>query len=209
MPLILTTIGEVNLRGASAKISVFHSSRKGAGEKYISIAAKSKEYIEQRGAASFSPSIAGLVQEVGGRYVNCAYTVKSNEVLKVFAKINPGYGKMEKVCCFFIRPRDGAAYRVIRIDTVKDKSVNFVASIIEGCFDMLTVQEAVAEGVVVKREFLHLFNPDSVSSVISSHVILQKEKKSSIKKELVEVVNQTTGQQTSIVNVKRRRAISI
>ena len=210
MPIINTTIGEVNIRGASAKISIFHSPKDGTGEKYISVAAKAKDSIEQRGAASFFSSVTGLVQEVGGRGINCLYSVKSNEVLKVFVKINPGYGKMEKTCCFFLRVREGAAYRLLKINTVKHHSVVLESALIEGCFDMLTVDEAIAEGVKVRREFTHLFNPDVVSAVISSHTILQREKKSSVTREVIEVVNQATGEQVSIVNLKkRRRAISI
>ena len=197
------------MRNSSAKVSLFHSPKGPGTERYISQAAKLKDKIEQRGMAIFSPSVQGTVQEIGGRCVNATFFIADNEILKVFVKLNPGYGRIEKIANFFIRPREHAAYRVLKINTIDAASVSFKTAKIEGCFDMLTLDEALAEGVSVKREFRRVYDPSIVASVISSNEILQPERQSSVKKEVVELVNPTTGESVNVVKLKRRRAISI
>jgi hypothetical protein len=209
MPIIQTTIGDVNLRNASAKISLFHYNKVNGTEQYISQAAKSANEVTQRGMAIFSPSVQGMLREIGGRCINATFSIAEGEVVKVFVKINPGYGRLEKFANFFIKAREHAAYRVVSINTVDAPGVLFKTAKLEGCFDMLSLEEALAEGVQVKSVFRRAYDPSRVATVITKNEVLQAERAASVKKEIVEVIDPLSGESTSVVKVKRRRAISI
>lgn len=209
MPILQTTIGDVNLRNCSAKISIFHCDKAGGLERYLSQAAKAQTQVTQRGMAIFSPSVQGMLKEVGGRCINSTFSIAEGEILKVFVKINPGYGRLEKNANFFIKAREHAAYRAVSINTVDAPSVIFRTARLEGCFDMLSLEEAIAEGIQVKSVFRRAYDPNLVASVISKHEVLQPERAPSIKKQIVEVVDPISGASTNVVKVKRRRAISI
>jgi hypothetical protein len=208
MPTILTTTGEVNLRDASAKVCIFHTPKDGSVERYLSQAAKSAQHIQQRGSATFLPSIQGVLSEIGGRSINAAYAIQNGEVIKVFVKIKYGYGRMDKVGSFFLRAREDAAYRVLTIKTLDMASVLFRSAKIEGCFDLLTLQQGLAEGVKINNTYHRLFNPDNLSSIIET-TILQPERTPAVSKEVVTVTDSLTGKEVSVVKVKRRRAISL
>jgi hypothetical protein len=209
MPIIQTTIGDVNLRNASAKISLFHYNKVNGTEQYISQAAKSANEVMQRGMAIFSPSVQGMLKEIGGRCINATFSIAEGEIVKVFVKINPGYGRLEKFANFFIKAREHAAYRVVSINTVDAPGVLFKTAKLEGCFDMLSLEEALAEGVQVKSVFRRAYDPSRVATVITKNEVLQAERAASVKKEIVEVIDPLSGESTSVVKVKRRRAISI
>jgi hypothetical protein len=209
MPIIQTTIGDVNLRNASAKISLFHYNKVNGTEQYISQAAKSANEVMQRGMAIFSPSVQGMLKEIGGRCINATFSIAEGEIVKVFVKINPGYGRLEKFANFFIKAREHAAYRVVSINTVDAPGVLFKTAKLEGCFDMLSLEEALAEGVQVKSVFRRAYDPSRVATVITKNEVLQAERAASVKKEIVEDIDPLSGESTSVVKVKRRRAISI
>lgn len=208
MPVILTTTGEVNLKDSSAKVSIFYSPKDGSTEKYLSQAAKNKHTILQRGSASFLPAVQGVLAEIGGRSINAAYDIQSGEILKVFVKVRYGYGRMDKVGSFFIRPRTGAAYRALTIKTLDKASVLFTSAKIEGCFDLISLQQALAEGIKIDRNYHRMFQPENLASIISS-TILQNETVRAESKEIVKVTNQVTGESVNVVKTKRRRAISL
>ena len=209
MPILQTTIGDVNLRNASAKVSIFHYDKAGGVERYISQVAKAQKEVTQRGMAIFSPSVQGMLKEIGGRCINATFSIAEGEILKIFVKINPGYGRLEKFANFFIKAREHAAYRVVSINTLDAPGVLFKTAKLEGCFDMLSLEEALAEGVQVKSVFRRAFAPELVATVVSKNEVLQAERTASVKKEIVEVIDPLSGESTNVVKVKRRRAISI
>ena len=208
MPTIITLTGEANLKNSSAKISIFHSPKNGGMERYLSQAAKLKDAVIQRGSPIFIQSVQGVLKEIGGVYVNCAYEVRSGELVKLFAKVKYGYGRMDKVGSMFIRVRDGAAYRSVTIKTLDVASLNFREAKIEGCFDLVSLEEAIADGVKVKRDYFHMYNPELLSSIVETRV-LQPELLPAVKKQVVELTDHSTGKKVEATVVKRRRAISL
>jgi hypothetical protein len=210
MPVIATLLGEINLANSSAQVRIFHYNKVNNLEAYVSVSAKNPASgVKPYGPALFSPSVSGCVQDIGGRFIQSSYEVEESQILKVFTKIKQGYGKMDKIANFFIKVREGAAYRSLKINTLNHHSVLFKTAKIEGCFDLLTLEEALAEGVKVKQEFRRLYAPEAVSTVLTSSDILVQETKTSVKKQIVEVVDPTTGNKTNIVKAKRRRALEL
>ena len=208
MPIIITTTGEANLKSSSAKVSIFHSPKNGSIERYLSQSAKIKDKVSQRGTAVFVPSIQGVLKEIGGSTITCTYDIASNELLKLFVKVKYGYGKMDRVGSVFLRVREGAAYRVLKIRTLDSVNVTFKSAKIEGCFDILTLNQAIADGAKVDSKYFHLYNLDMLSPIMEVQV-LQPETLPAVNKQLVKVTNPTTGKKVNVAIVKRRRAISL
>ena len=210
MPVINTLLGEVNLAQSSAQVRMFHCDSRTKLEKFISVSCKDAgSGVRAYGPALFSPSVKGCVQDVGGRFIQASYDVAEEHILKVFTKIKQGYGKMDKLANFFIRVREEAAYRSLKINTLTNVSVLFRTASIEGCFDILTLDEALAEGIKVKQEFRRLYAQESVERILSESNVLVKEKSPPTKKKVVQVVDHATGEVVNVVKAKRRRALDI
>jgi hypothetical protein len=206
--LIHTVTGDVNLRGKSAKVIVFHSPRGGGTERFASQAAKDSSSGISITSSMMSKSVARTLEEIGGRKWDTVLSVEEGTILKVFVKINPGANRMEKTANFYVRVRAAAAYRSVKIKTIQDDvSVLLTEGSIEGNFDMLTVDEAMAEGIRCLPQHRRFAEQIAVDQVISSHTVIAEEKKAEPKKMLAIAVDHETGNKISYVTRKKRRAI--
>lgn len=216
MPTIKTQTGNINRRSSSASVSVFHSPRKGEKkvEKFINVMAKtanvhSAGLVTSIGSAQFAAAIPGVKPEIGGRFVTASYEIAEGEILKIHVNVRPGYGTMEKCAAFYIRMRDEAAYRVVTIPLLTGNDLSYEEAKIEGNFDMLTVEQARAEGVLVKKKFEHLSEAVAVERVIGENTVVVEERSAQTVKEVKEVTNQQTGEVVTFVRRKRRRALEL
>ena len=193
--------------GSSGQVRMFHCNKSSGIETYVSMAVKSNPAIRQHGSPTFAPSVRGVVKDIGGLHVHSSYEIEDGEVLKVFVKMNYGYGKIEFVGSFFIRVRDGASYRRIFIDTLQNQSLVFRQAKIEGCFDLLTAEKAEKLGVKVKPEYRHLYQAD-FSKKMKMEVLIPEDKITENKK-VIMAVDETTGKAQPVLQLKRRRAVEL
>ncbi len=207
MPILKTISGDVNLKGRSAKVIVFYSPKGGGTERFLSQAARDGESGVVVRHTLPSPAVAGAKPEICGCRWDSTYEVREGTVFKIFTRINPGNGKMEKVANFYIRVREDAAYRAVTINTLDVAEVNFRAARIEGNFDMLSVDEAIAEGVKCLPQHRGFADPIAVERVVTSNVILAEEKNAKAKLEMRQVTDGDSGGVVAFAVRKRRRAI--
>ena len=207
---IVTVLGEVNMRNMSAQVMMFHCSKTGGIERFISQSAKvSDGIVSAVGFAQFSPSQRGVNADMGGKMVSATYKILKNEIVKVFAKIKRGYGTLDKVGSIYLRVRPDAAYRVVKIKLLDMAGVEFKEAYIEGNFDVLTVEEAIAEGVKCLPQHRHFAEKVNVDRIITSNTVVAPEKAAAPKKELHNIVNADTGEVKTVVRVKKKRSIAI
>ena len=179
-------------------------------EQLLGVAAKTgAEEVTQTSYPQMSASISGTRAEVGGRMTSAEYSIKSGTVLRVYVKINKGYGKLPESACFYIKVRQGAAYRRVEVNTFQSLSAVFSKAVIEGSFDMLSFDEATAEGVKTNDKFKRLYDSINTSRVITKNEVLIAQSSAAEKKEVVMLENPDTGAEVKIVRSRKRRAIDV
>ncbi len=208
---IQTVLGDVNRRSSSAKVILFHCSRSGGGQEvYISQAAKNSDgLVTTVGFPQHSPAQMGIAMDVGGRMIKAGYSVRGGEVLKVFVNIRRGYSTMDRVGNFYIRVRPEAAYRVVKMKLLLDNTVTFKEASIEGNFDMLTVEEAMAEGVKCLQQHRQFADPINIERIITSNTIIAPARAPAPRKEVYTVEDAATGETKTLVRNKKRRSIEL
>lgn len=205
---LLTTTGNVLMRDASADVRIFHCVD--GVERYLGQSAKLiTGRVTPIRMPEFSSSIRGKSREAGGSCVKQSFSIQSGELLKVFVKINNGYGTLQKIGCFYIKVRSEAAYRTVKINTFDFINVDFKAGGIEGNFDILSLGDAEGEGVVIKPAFRRLFSEENVSKILTSNTALFPEIAPVIKKKVIELVDADTGNTTTVVRIRKKRAIDV
>lgn len=213
MQRIRIVAGEINLRGKSAKIIVFHSPKGGGTERFVGQAAKDAESGVEMLSCVRTKSVARMLEEIGGAAWDYTVNVKEGTILKVFVRLNPGGGKMERIANFYVRCRPGAAYRVVKMSTLIEDTLDVVIQLkdglIEGNFDMLSVDEAIAEGVKCLPQHRSFADPIAVERIISSQTVLSEEKKAEPKKKIVSLLSPDTGEKIVFVTTKKKRSVNL
>jgi len=205
-----TTTGLINYPDKSAQVMVFLSPRGNFKEAILAQATKTyPELVTRPSFPRISSSINGGRKEVCGSVTDSEYLVESGSILRVYIKINKGYGRLPESACFYIRVRSGAAYRRVEINTLQSLSAVFTKAVFEGCFDMLSFDEAIAEGVKTNKNFRRLFEPINVNRVISKNEVLIEQTEVAEKKEVVVLENPDTGKEVTVVKFRKRRAIDV
>lgn len=209
MITIETLTGSVNLRTGSAKCSLFHTPRaggKGAEERLLGLAVKSGQTAEICRSVSPYPTVIPAVQgysnEVGGKMVRMIYQVAEGEILKIFAQRRPGAGKLQVTSCQFLQCRESAALTEVEIKLLTDAEVNEPFGKIRGRFDLITLAEALAQGVKVQDFYQKMFGEGPTSQIFTASVIAPATVQ-------VKKVPKADGTLVNIAIVKRRRTINI
>lgn len=214
MPTIQTLTGNVNMRKQSAKIHAFHSPRKGGvGNKEVFLDKASKSgvtsgHIRKVGVPEFCAAIPGTKQEIGGRFVKQTFDIEEGEILKLFVDVRPGYGNPKRTGSVFIRVRRNAAHRKIRIKMIDHADVAYTHAEVEGCFDVLTLNELDAAGVKVLKGLRHLSSEANLERIISENIVIQPEVSAPVRVRKRKRVDADGNEQT-VFERKKRRSLDI
>lgn len=214
MSVVIQTIsGEVNVRKMSAKVCLFHAPRKngpGNSEMFLDKAAThaiNGEAVGRLGFPSFSPSVPGTREEITGRMVRQSFSIEEGEVVKMFCNIRRGWGKMPYTASIFLRVRAEAAYRRVTVKTLEHPDVAFTHAMVEGCFDLLTLEDTLALGVHIPPAFRSMAEHHNTSTVLTEDKIIQAEASSAPRYEERKLVDESTGNVRTLTVRKKRRAI--
>lgn len=205
VPLSATT-GNLNLRKKSAKCYVFYCP-KGSGstdkrrEVILDSACGKYSNDIERIAKGFAAPSTMISKEIGGKFSTSRYRVPCGTILKVFLMRNRGYGKIPISSTAYLKCREGSAYRRLGFELLDDEGVIFTEASIEGNFDIIEQEQALAEGVFIPKAFRKRIG--SSKDIISSDTILTPEKNSEAILELKELINDEGEIKT--ISVKRRR----
>jgi hypothetical protein len=210
MPTIDTLTGEVNLTSASAKAYIFHTPHaggRGVEERHLGLAAKSPQTSPViRQVSPFpqcTPSVHGYPKDIGGQMIRMTYDIAEGEILKIFAMRRPGAGKVGVSCAQFIRVREGAALHTIAAKLLTDATVVEPFARFTGRFDLLTLEQAQAFGVVINPKFASMFLPNLVAHVMEVSIDAPAIQQATIRQS-------AQGGATVVVSIpKRRRSIDL
>lgn len=212
---IKTVSGSVILRKKSSKACFFHAPRKGGkGNQEVFLDKASKNnitggqdgVIHTKGFAQHSPSIAGMKPEISGRRIEQTYQIAEGEILKLFINVRNGYGKLPKTASVFVRVRKKAAYRKLRFAMVDHPDNSFTHAEIEGCFDIISTEDALASGVKIPPAYRMFSDPDTIDSVLSENIVIHEELEAPTITER-KILKDEEGNEKTIITKKRRRQI--
>lgn len=192
----------------SVKCMVFHSPRDNGREIYIQEAAKNANRpVHQIANPTYFPTIPGTKHELSGRFVEQSFDVAEGEVVKVFLNLNPGYGQMKLNGSIFLRVRKGAAHHRLHIKSIEHVDLTRQHFEIEGPFDIIEVEEALALGVKILPAFRQLAAPIIRQKLIKEDIIIHEEDSPAVRyteREIGEGDNKK-----KITVKKRRRSVEI
>lgn len=181
-------------------------------EKFLDQAAKNaitggpKGVIHHKGKAEYEASVPNVRKEIGGHMVKQSFEIEEGEVVKCYINVRRDYGKLPRNANVFLRMRANAAYRKIRFNLIDHVDTVFTHGEIEGTFDLLTTEEAIAAGVHIPKAYRSFSAPENAATVIQENIVIRPELESKI------VLAQATvsdgeGNTKTIVRKKRRRNI--
>lgn len=183
--VIKTISGSVNLRKQNAKAHFFHAPRKGGKggrevflDKATSNAATGGQdgVIHRSGTASFADAIPGTNPEIGGRMITQSFQIAEGEIIKAFINVRLSYGRLPRSASVFLRVREEAAYRRLRFNLIDHADTVFTHAEVEGNFDLITVEEAVAAGCHIPKAYLSFSDPSNIETVVDEDIIIREEK---------------------------------
>lgn len=208
--IIKTVSGAINYPEKSARVLLFFCPKNKGQEVFLSQFAKNNQQIcTANKPHSYASSISGANSEVCGKMVSSEYRIASGSILRVLIKLNRGYGKMPLSASMYLRVRKGAAYRLVEIPTFQSLSAVFTKASIEGAFDVITFDEASAEGVKTIESYRQMYSSVNVDRVVSTNRVIIEQTSMPEKKEVVKLEDADTGKETTVVRSRRRRAIDV
>lgn len=172
MTTIETLLGNVNLRDGQAKAYCFHCPPEAQGieERHLGQAAKSSQTYERvQQVTPFVQAIAavqGYTVEHGGKTSRVTYQVAEGEIIKVFGQRRAGANKLPVSASMFLRVRDSAALREVRVKFLTDPKIVEPFAFVRGRFDIITVEDAIAAGIKVNPNFIRQFGSGAVSHIM-------------------------------------------
>ena len=213
--IIKTVSGQCNLRKQSAKACYFHTPRgggSGSREVFLDKAAANSVtggpdgVIHRAGSPQYADSVPGTNPEIGGRRVTQQFSIAEGEIIKCFINVRPSYGKLPKSASVFLRIRRNASYRKLTFKLLDHPDTILTESTIEGSFDILTTEEALAAGVNIPTAYRSFSDPTNIATVLTADTIIHPEKESPVRFE-EKVVNDGSGNHRTVVKRKRRRVL--
>lgn len=208
MPLLQTTTGFETFAQSSAKVYAFHMpSRQFPGkENNLSVVARSGSAIQSVGAPNQFPPAAGLRPEMG-KWTTQTFDIPEGALVKVFAHRSAGFGQMRVMASVILRIRAQAALRRVGAILTQNSKAVITRANFEGRFDILRPHEAQAMGAVIPPNFANTFEDHAVRRAFEI-AELQPE---ILPPEIIEqrTVESTSGEQTQVTTVRRRRAIDL
>jgi hypothetical protein len=206
--LIGATTGHENFQSGSAKSYLFVTpTRRFPGkEMHIGVAAKAQGAIRQTGSPQTVPAAPGMRPEMG-RWTTCNYDVPEGTLLKLFAVRSGGFGSMRVQGSLFLMVREHAAFRRVQTILTGHPKAAYSRVNIEGRFDLLTVDQAVALGAVVPNHFRTSFEEGMVRRAFEIIEIDREVAAPPINH--VEVVENSQGEAVEVVRRRRGRALDL
>lgn len=181
MPLLKVSSGNVNLRQNSGQVRVLHTPHKGGkGNKEVWLDKASKEgpttaVIRRVGIPRLYASVPGRDSAIAGLACDQTFDIDEGEVIKVFVDVRASFGERPTRANVFLRIRAEAAHRVVEFGITNHASAEFTKGVIEGTFDVLTLTEAIALGVVIAPHNRALSSPKEVAKAITLNTVLREE----------------------------------
>jgi hypothetical protein len=174
---------------------------------HIGLAAKGVyPALRKVGMETRAPAGPGMRRELG-EWVTASYEVPEGMILKVFASRSGGWGGMRVMANQFIRARSDAALRRISVVLTGSEKASFARANIEGRFDVISLAEAMTQGVLVPPSFRPSFDEGMQRRAFEYHT-LDAEVRSAAVQETRRVINKE-GQQVEIQTSTRRRALDL
>jgi hypothetical protein len=107
---------------------------------------------------------AGMKAEIAGEWITSGYDVPNGTILRVYGqKTTNTFGVARHMANILIRVRDTAAYRRIGIALVAHRRSNKMSAVIEGRFDVLTLEQGLALGVTIPAGLRGTYAPEFVN----------------------------------------------
>ena len=208
MPLLQTTTGFETFAQSSAKVYAFHMpTRQFPGkENNLSVVARGGGGIQAVGVPNQFPPAAGIRPEMG-KWTTQTFDIPEGALVKVFAHRSAGFGQMRVMASMVLRIRAQAALRRVGAILTQNSKAVITRANFEGRFDILRVHEAQALGAIIPPTFANTFEEHAVRRAFEI-TELQAEL---LPPEIIEhrVVENTSGEQTAVTTVRRRRAIDL
>lgn len=142
-----------------------------------------------------------------GKWTQTVYTAEDGMIFKIFAHRAGLHGQRKTDACQFIRIRDDAAYREIKVQLVGSPKARFQHAIIKGCFDILTPEQAETYGVKIAQAFRHTMDAGEVRRIMEFKVLRAETGPQKVVRE--RVYKKASGEQVVIQKTRRARAISL
>lgn len=136
MPDISTVTGEENISPCATKTMAYVITQGRA-----SSLAKSP-LAERRGGGLVHSAVEGKKADIVGKWTSACYSVNDGTIL-AFRGLRANASGVDRTRIFFMRVRSKAAYRRVSIALSGAGSRRF--SVVEGRFDMLTMEDVLAE----------------------------------------------------------------
>lgn len=159
MPLLHLTAGKENHRDKSAQIQAFlHVEGK---ECPVFVAPRKTDgplhdKVTQIGTPQHRAARPGISTDIGGAWVTCNYEIADNTLIKLtVAKSLPNN---RRNCMLFILMRDNAPLNRITIPLRLNRFSVIDEAVIEGRFDVLTLEQAKQRGASVIPAFERMFS---------------------------------------------------
>lgn len=187
----------------TGKAIFFHAPSSGSSRREVVLSKViDKELVREGGGYSCSSSIEGIKREVGGSYIENSYSVKEGEFIKCFINVRPGYGKMPRSGSVFLRVRSTAAYRRLVFPITDSPQAIFKNAEVEGTFDVVSMEEAIACGVHVPSAYKCFGTPENVESILKENIVIREEMEEKV---VIESRTVTDGEGNEAVVRQRRR----
>lgn len=206
MNLIETMYGQELFDTANCKVSVFAVPCKifntFQNEMHLESACKKNEIPLNKNShqGRFSAWAEEARSDLGA-WNKATYDVADGMIFKIFVHKHMGLGERTYNVCQFIRARKEAAFRELKIRLSNHPKARFQNAVIKGRFDLLSLEEAVKQGVKVNAAFKHTFNPSDVERIIEVTVLEKEKAPTSIVRE--RVARNSSGEKI-VVHTKRR-----
>jgi len=200
LPIDILT-GSENYDGKTASLQAYWCPKSediGLKETILDMAAQYKHGNISRSNAEKGPAFRGL-KTLCGEWTSARFMIPEGQIIKFFAKRSIK-GNIEVMASMYIQIRDKAALRERRLKlTAQDRSLNLFAYI-RGNYDVLTVDQVAAAGVVIPRHFIQFADSGMVAKAFDEH-ILEPEKESIRDVEMTAI--------TTIANAKNTNQVII
>lgn len=209
MVTITTTSGRENFPTGSATVGVFVlpcAKYPVARESAIGLAARAPEFpLRAVGVPTKVAASPTRRADIAGEWTTCAYDVQEGAILKVAVnKSSSNFGSMRTMANAALRARATAPY--IRMSIPLTGSGARSTVLIEGRFDIIPVEEALALGAPIPIAFRPSFDP-----VHQRRAFDVVEMEPGIAKPVQEVrtVSNEIGDRVEVIIPRRRRAMAL
>jgi hypothetical protein len=179
VPLEILT-GEINAAEGSGKAHFFHaptpeSVRAGEKETFIGTAMKECPRLGTKGHSVKITARKNIREEIGKAVFQTTWALREGEIFKVFAQTSAGgadWKARTRTASVFIRVRAGAPLHMLRVKVpgvIADSTFPFWY--LRGRFDVLTLEEAEAEGAQVLDYCRDHFKPVNTNALFETEVM--------------------------------------